>query len=625
MKKAVLAIILAAAILLPVPDGLRANSFPNQDKQHAMLRLEDVSPGGHYGTPEELGQLRAVFEYLQDEHVPFQVATIPRAKFWQEDGTFYEKGIDDPNPDEFLQQFIRLLKTTQDKGAILGMHGYTHQYGETKRGDNNQDTGTGFEFDVKDAPETATVDYAADRISKSLVAFEKNGLVPGFWESPHYQNTREQEEVFRSFMGIVYQPDFRSLRSLKDINVYESENNYGRTTLGSVYVPAPLKYIHEGNTVDQVLSKLDTYRGLGSMFYHPFLDFQWLEPVLNANGTPQVRDGLPVYRYKEGAPSNLHRLVEGFREKGYKWMSLYDIVPFSPAHRIALPLGTKAGDLLFGDVNGSGHDDVVVRESDRVEVFAGSYKWPRNRSQQPANVWLHHAFGAQERLTLGDVNGDKLQDLIAYDGGTGNVDAFLSNGDSFAEARSYGKTVPGAEELQTADVDGNGAPDLILRTADAIHVSLFQDGKWQEAKQALSLPPEALVRAGDVDGDKRAELVVYLPESKTLQIHRQQADGYWSQVKELPIEKPDKDLQLLVSDTNGDGRADMVVHDAANGIWQVFQAGGNFDLKPLDNLFGPWARGERIAYTADFDGNGKADIASFAENDHVIDLALSFR
>ena len=624
MKKVVLAILLAAVILLPVPSGLRANSFPNQDKHHALLRLEDVSPGGSYATLDDLGKLRAVFEYLQDENIPFQVATIPRSKLWQENGTWYEKGIDDPNPDEHLQKFIHLLKNAQDHGAILGMHGYTHQYGDTKRGDNNQDTGTGFEFNVKGAPETATVDYAADKISKSLVAFEKNGLVPGFWESPHYQDTRQQEEVFRSFMGILYQPNFRSLRSLKDLNVYEEENQYGRTTLGSVYVPAPLRYINDGNTADRVLNKLDNYRGLASMFYHPFLEFPSLEPVLDANGAQQQRDGLPVYRYKAGAPSDLHRLVDGFRSKGYRWVSLYDVVPFSPAHRINLPLGTKAGDFLFGDVSGAGHANVVMRENDRIEVFSGTFKWPRNRSQQPGQVWLKHTFAADERLALGDVNGDGMQDLISYETDTGKVEVFLSNGSRFGEARLLGNTVPGANELLTADVDANGYPDLIVRKSDAVYVSYLKDGQWQEAQQALTVPADATLRTGDFDGDKRAELAYYLSEDRALHICRQ-ADGRWTQAKTLPIDKPREDVQLLVSDTNGDGRADAVVYDAANGIWQVFQAGDNFELNPLANLFGPWARGERIAYTADFDGNGKADIASFQENEHVLDLALSFR
>lgn len=623
MKKVVLAILLAVAILLPVPGGPRANSFPNQDKHHAMLRLEDVSSGA-YATLDDLGKLRAVFEYLQDQKVPFQVATIPRSKLWQADGTWYEKGIDDPNPDEQLQKFIKLLKSAQDHGAVLGMHGYTHQYGDTKRSDNNQDTGTGFEFNVKGAPETATVDYAAGKISQSLVAFEKNGLVPGFWESPHYQDTRQQEEVFRSFAGILYQPDFRSLRSLKDLNVYETENQYGRTTLGSVYVPAPLKYIYDGNTANDVLKKLDTYRGLGSMFYHPFLEFPSLEPVKDANGKPQQRDGLPVYRYKAGTTSDLHRLVEGFRSKGYNWVSLYDVVPFSPAHRIDLPLGTKAGDFLLGDVSDAGHADVVVRENDRIEVFTGIYKWPRNRSQRPAQVWLKHSFAADERLTLGDVNGDGMQDLISYQTSTGKVEAFLSNGSRFDEAQPLMDTVSGASEMLTADVDANGYPDLILRKADGVYVSYLKNGQWQPAQQVLSLPADATLRTGDFDGDKRTELACYLPEDHSLHIYRQ-ADGRWTQVKSLPIDNPKQDLQLLVSDTNGDGRADVVVYDAANGIWQVFQAGNDFDLKPLDNLFGPWARGNRIAYTADFDGNGKADIAAYDENEHVLDLGLSFR
>ena len=53
MKTALLAILLAAAILIPVPSVGRANGFPDQDKHHAMLRLEDVGPVINYETPDE--------------------------------------------------------------------------------------------------------------------------------------------------------------------------------------------------------------------------------------------------------------------------------------------------------------------------------------------------------------------------------------------------------------------------------------------------------------------------------------------------------------------------------------------------------------------------------------------
>lgn len=294
------------------------HSAENPDgNRPALLRLEDVGPGGAYRTLENLGRLRAVFDYLFAARVPFHVALIPRWKNIEPDGTWYEKGIDDPFPDDYVKKFVRLMQDAQKRGALLGMHGYTHQYGTHKKDDNNQDTGTGSEFNVDGEPETVSSAYTVDRVGRSLAAFQGANLAPHFWETPHYNNTPEQERIFGSFVKILYQSDALGRAGA---NVYVSGT-------GIVYIPTPLYYIDEQNTVERMLAKLPAFRGLASMFYHPFLEFACLEPAKDMSGQPAVREGLPVYRYRVGEESNLHKLVKGFRQRGFRWVSIYDVMP----------------------------------------------------------------------------------------------------------------------------------------------------------------------------------------------------------------------------------------------------------------------------------------------------------
>lgn len=621
---AFLAVVAAGALAVFIQTNTGTNVLPNQNKKHAMLRLEDVGPGGNYRTLDDLGRLRAIFEYLESEQVPFHVAVIPRWKNLQPDGQWYEKGIDDPNPDDNVKKFLHLLQTANQHGGVLGMHGYTHQYGDSSRPDNNQNTGIGSEFNVKGAPETSTDQYAAEHITKSAAAFEKAGLQAGFWESPHYHDTRSQERIFRSFMGIVYQPDFYSLRSFKDLNMYDNENQYGRTTLGSVYIPAPLKYIHDKTSVEQVLAQLPDYHGLASMYYHPFLEFQFLEQVKDDAGKPVMRDGIPVYRYKIGEASNLHLLVDGFKQQGYRWVSIYDVVPFSPAHRVTVPAGTKPSDLLLGDVCGYGHADVVLREKDQIEVNKGNYKWPRNRSQEPSQVWLRQGFSPEEQLLLADINGDQKQDLVVYNRKTGAVQVFYSNGKEFGPSIPFGELPSGLDSLQPFHMNDDKV-QLIGRSSNELILAANDGHKFTWTKLQLQIPADATMLVGDITGDRQDDIVCYSPNEKTIRTYPNSGNGEFRAPVSNNIPSTNKKVQVLIGDTNGDGKSDITVYDPDKGLWQVLQGNNDFTLHPIDNNFGPWADGQRVGFMADFDGNGKSDIASYDETGHVLDLALSFR
>ncbi|ASS74351.1 hypothetical protein CIG75_04710 [Tumebacillus algifaecis] len=628
MKKVLLAVLLAAVIALPVQDQTRTNSFPNHDKHHALLRLEDVSPGGSYATLDDLGRLRAVFDYLQAENVPIHLAVIPRSKLLQADGTWIEKGIDDPHPDQHLHAFIKLLQDAQQNGAVLGMHGYTHQYGDRKRGDGWHDTGVGYEFDLQDAPETSTVPYAVEKISKSLSAFEKAGLKPSFWESPHYQDTRQQEEVFRSFIGVLYQPDYFSLKSFKDEIYYQSENTYGETTLGSVYVPAPLSYVTGPQDVERILKKSDHFQGLGAVFYHSFLEYEAMEAVLGADGQPEIRDGLPVYRYKQGADTYLHQIVDGMRTRGWEWMSLHDVLPFSPAHRIQLPLGTTTEHLLFGDVGGSGQDSLVVVDHDgHVSVLQGNYNWPRNRSQSPFSTWLQSGLDPDDIPLLADVDGNGVTDLLAYHKTSGELKAYSSNTLSFDPGQSYGTLKPDLEKIVPVDLNKDGKVDLLVQNRKMV-TALFQDGSHFRPKSEAALVfkhDDAILLSGDVNGDKQPEVILYSPSNGEIELYTVTPEGAFHIAGNFSVPQPKRNGQVVLGDTDGDGLADLVIYDPTNGIWEIWQGDAKLGLKRHDTLYGPWAYGKRVAFAADLDGNGKADIVSFDPKQSLLDLSLSFR
>ncbi|WP_158538403.1 DUF2334 domain-containing protein [Falsibacillus pallidus] len=576
-----------------------------------MIRLEDVGPGGEYNSLDGLGKLRAVMEYLEAEQIPFHVAVIPRWKSMLPDGSWIERGIDDPDPDSISRGLSGILLDAQQHGGILGMHGYSHQFGDAAMKGDNQNSGTGAEFKVSGFPVTKDPAYAAERIQKSLSAFEKAGIHPAFWESPHYKDTREQEKVFRSFMGILYQPDFYSLRSFKDLNVYETINSFGKRSLGSIYVPAPLGYVKDESSVEKILSKASKSNGLASFYFHPFLEFSYLKKVLDDDGKPVMKNGLPVYKYKgNGDRSYLHRLVKGLEEEKYHWMSLYDIIPFTPAHRVKLPDGTKGQQLLVGDVDGKGNADIIVRERDQILVVPGNYSMPRNRPQKSPEVWLKASFPSEEMLFLVDYNGDKKKDLLSYNNETGSLTVFIAGKGKFQSPQIIGKLPSGLESIQPyQSLNGFG---LIARLDGRILNSVYSNAHLTTKSYDAHVSKDNKIFIGKFQNSLQDDILSLSLSGRQAHILQfEQGRLGEHRVEGLEVASDD---QVEAADSNGDGRSDLITYNKKTGVWRVFENEGNGSFRSLDNDFGPWARGNgRIGIVADFDGNGKMDIGSFVE------------
>jgi len=106
-----------------VPDQSQQGLFTNPvtTRQLALLRLEDIGPGGNYSTPEELGRLRAVIDYLDIEGIPFQVTVVPRYMQLKPDGIWENRGLDDFLLSPESQAFVHLLYYIQSRGGVVGI------------------------------------------------------------------------------------------------------------------------------------------------------------------------------------------------------------------------------------------------------------------------------------------------------------------------------------------------------------------------------------------------------------------------------------------------------------------------------------------------------------------------
>jgi FG-GAP-like repeat/PASTA domain/FG-GAP repeat len=181
----------------------------------------------------------------------------------------------------------------------------------------------------------------------------------------------------------------------------------------------------------------------------------------------------------------------------------------SDGARVDYPTGARPSRPAVGDVNGDGEADVIVAsaQTGTVDVFIGGQR--RNYPAMPGVDWVD----------IRDVNGDAKPDLLLHGTSTKVFGVLLNAGDgTFKPARWYATWRDSWVEA-VRDVNGDGAPDVVMLAADAQVVSLLLNRGDGTFEPKLDYIPAlelwgGTVAVGDLNGDKRPELVVPVGSSR---------------------------------------------------------------------------------------------------------------
>ena len=234
-------------------------------------------------------------------------------------------------------------------------------------------------------------------------------------------------------------------------------------------------------------------------------------------------------------------------------------------------------------------------------MATGGWRNPTARSS-PTNGGAPGAITWQD-VQAADVNGDGWTDLV---GRTADGDWWVAKSDGTKFTNEWwGHWAMTWQDVQVADVNGDGLSDLVGRTATGDWWVARSDGAQFVSERWGFWSPITWqdVQAADVNGDGRSDLVGrassgawWVARSDGTQFVNEYW-GYWS-----PITWQD----VQVADLNGDGQSDLVGR-AASGDWWVARSDGT---KLVNERWGYWSpltwHDVRVA---DVNGDGRSDLA----------------
>jgi hypothetical protein len=282
------------------------------------------------------------------------------------------------------------------------------------------------------------------------------------------------------------------------------------------------------------------------------------------------------------------------------------------------PISTASGASLSAvaatDLNGDGKADVVGIFNSSLMVYIsngdGTFKAPTSYNMGVQNATV---------LSLGDFNGDGKTDVVASIGGdnvAGYEVAFLGNGDGTFQATprtSAGVYYP--NNAAVGDFNGDGKLDLALGSnavcngTCTIPASVYVlpgngDGTFGAATAAF--PGNAPLAAADLNGDGKLDLVLFSSmDPATCQIFLGNGNGTFSNTANYGGAIGAGGGGLALADFNGDGKLDI----AAGGVLL-----GNGDGTFQGIQLGATPSAPTYAAIGDFDKNGTIDVAALSDH-----------
>jgi hypothetical protein len=243
---------------------------------------------------------------------------------------------------------------------------------------------------------------------------------------------------------------------------------------------------------------------------------------------------------------------------------------------VRYPIGPDPWALAAGDLDGSGHVDLVatIPKAAPGVPDSGEISILRHDPSHPGAFLTAQTLGTGgggDAVAIGDVTGDGHADIVVADGSISDAHIILfvqsaTSPGTFSAPTSLSLGANrGANDVAVHDMDGDGRNDIVLATTDGAAI-LYDNGAGGFLSPVLlsgGINPQG-VAVADVDGDGRPDIVLanagYSPfggvGGSSVTVLRQIVAGSFAASS---IAVPDGAVQPVIADLDHDGLPDIGV------------------------------------------------------------------
>lgn len=284
------------------------------------------------------------------------------------------------------------------------------------------------------------------------------------------------------------------------------------------------------------------------------------------------------------------------------------------AQNVITVAADRAEEADAADLDGDGDVDVLSASS-----FDDTIAWYENLGAGAfgARQVISASVDQAESVQAADLDGDGMLDVLAAAGGTDDELSWFRNlgGGAFGPAQSIATAFGSPQAIRAADLDGDGDQDVLAASIDAGSVLWFRnagDGSFGAGIVITSAAAGvADVRADDLDGDGDADVLSASFLDDKVAWYENLGGGSFgpqqviSSVSTFPV-------ALHSADLDGDGDVDVLSASRDDHLvaWYENLGGGSFG--PLQ-AFNSGIAGPVDVHAADFDLDGDLDVVAIGQ------------